>query len=148
MVLILAEEKPKTDSGEEIKKDSTTETEKPAPSYHPNWLKGASNPFKPSRSLLINTRFVNSRLNFKPNGTRIVDHHYDQQVYHVKLTFAGEEFAGEGPTLQMAKHNAATRALEHFSNTDNFLKAKSLAESTQNKTMQAYRPPQFTQGAI
>lgn len=132
------------------------ENDKP---YQANWLKGASNPFKPSKNLLaaVNAanaatssqfRYVNPR--FKGgNGRFYVDPRFSQQqqIYSVKLTFAGEEFDGEGATLQLAKHNAASRALEFFSNTENFLKAKSLAESSSNKTAKAYRPPQLLAAA-
>jgi hypothetical protein len=47
----------------------------------------------------------------------------------VKLKFADQEFEGEGVTVQAARHNAAAKALEHFSQIENFNKAKQLAEA-------------------
>ena len=68
-----------------------------------------------------------------------------KQLFYVKLKFAEGEFSGEGNTLQLAKHDAASKALAHFSEADNFLKAKALSASVsaQNKNVKAYRPPQF-----
>lgn len=145
------EDKKETDETKTVEKtepEPSPGSDSKQPSYQANWLKGASQPFKPSKNLLAavnaSTRYMNPRhQGFKSNGHLFVDPQfaYQQQIYHVKLAFAGEEFTGEGATLQLAKHNAASRALEYFSNTDNFLKAKSLAESTHNKTVKAYRPP-------
>lgn len=53
-----------SEDGESGKEKSTVEAESQpqttptVPSYHANWLKGASNPFKPSRNLLANARFI------------------------------------------------------------------------------------------
>ena len=66
-----------------------------------------------------------------------------KQFFHVKLKFADTEFTGEGITLQLAKHDAASKALYFYSNAENFLKAKALSTSVQNKNAKAYRPPQF-----
>jgi hypothetical protein len=68
-----------------------------------------------------------------------------KQIINVKLTFANKEFKGQGITLQLAKHDAASKALEYFSDPEKFLEAKSLANLPQNKTIKAYRPPQFYQ---
>jgi hypothetical protein len=51
----------------------------------------------------------------------------------VKLKFAGQEFEGEGATVQAARHNAAAKALEHFSQIENFNKAKQMAEAAKAK---------------
>jgi hypothetical protein len=66
-----------------------------------------------------------------------------KQLFLVKLLFGNKEFNSEGTTLQIGKHNAAEKALEYYSNPENFLVLKNLASSTQNKTLKAYRPPQF-----
>ena len=76
-----------------------------------------------------------SRIKKKTDGPK--------QYFYVKLTFADTEFNGEGNSLQMAKHDAASKALSYFSIAENFLKAKELSSSTQNKNAKAYRPPQF-----
>ena len=68
-----------------------------------------------------------------------------KQIINVKLTFANKEFHGKGLTLQLAKHNAADKALEYFTHPEHFLEAKSIATSTQNESVKAYRPPQFHQ---
>ena len=60
-----------------------------------------------------------------------------RQIYKVKLTFVDEEFEGEGVTLQLAKHNAASKALEYFSKSENYLRAKLIAETSQNKTFKS-----------
>lgn len=49
-------------------------------------------------------------------------------VYKVELKFADCTFDGEGRTLQMAKHDAASKALSYFTDANNFLKAKELSE--------------------
>ena len=46
----------------------------------------------------------------------------------VKLKFAEQEFEGEGLTPQAAKHNAAQKALAHFSQIENYNQAKQLVE--------------------
>lgn len=68
-----------------------------------------------------------------------------KQFYLVELEFAEEKFKGEGSSLQAAKHAAAAKAMNHFSDPKNFLKAKEIAEdAAQNKSQsKAYRPPQF-----
>ena len=66
-----------------------------------------------------------------------------KQIFLVKLAFAGKEFEGKGSTLQAAKHDAATRGLEYFTDTEHFLEAQKLASSSQNSKLKAYRPPQF-----
>ena len=66
-----------------------------------------------------------------------------KQIFLVKLSFAGKEFEGKGSTLQAAKHDAATRGLEYFTDTEHFLEAQKLASSSQNSKLKAYRPPQF-----
>ncbi len=66
-----------------------------------------------------------------------------KQFIKVKLTFAEKEFNGQGITLQIAKHDAASKALDYFSDPDKFLEAKSLSNSSQNTTVKAYRPPGF-----
>lgn len=68
-----------------------------------------------------------------------------KQIINVKLMFANKEFKGQGITLQLAKHDAADKALEYFTDPEKFLAAKSLSNSAQNKTIKAYRPPQFYQ---
>lgn len=167
------EEKPEKATNEEKDKETTPKKEETDKSESPkpnplDWLK--SKPFKPSPAVVaaieaaaaggVQMRPQSGRFNNRYNKSHrftadpTLLHNYSsypyfnyqpvhQPVYNVKLTFAGEDFDGTGATLQLAKHNAASRALEHFSNTDNFLKAKSLAESTHNKTIKAYRPPQF-----
>ena len=167
------EEKPEKATNDEKEKETTPKKEEADKSESPkpnplDWLK--SKPFKPSPAVVaaieaaaaggVQMRPQSGRFNNRYNKSHrftadpTLLHNYSsypyfnyqpvhQPVYNVKLTFAGEDFDGTGATLQLAKHNAASRALEHFSNTDNFLKAKSLAESTHNKTIKAYRPPQF-----
>jgi len=49
-------------------------------------------------------------------------------VYKVELKFADCTFNGEGRTLQMAKHDAASKALSYFTDANNFLKAKELSD--------------------
>jgi len=49
-------------------------------------------------------------------------------VYQVELKFADCTFDGEGRTLQMAKHDAASKALSYFTDVNNFLKAKELSD--------------------
>ena len=71
------------------------------------------------------------------------DNNNQKQLYKVQLNFAEKDFNGEGSTLQIAKHDAASKALEYFSNPENFLKAKQLVAATTNKSLKAYRPPQF-----
>ena len=61
------------------------------------------------------------------------------------MTFANKEFQGKGLTLQLAKHNAAEKALEYFIDPEHFLEAKSLSDSAKNESIKAYRPPQFYQ---
>lgn len=161
------EEKPEKEKETTPKKEEADKSESPKPNPL-DWLK--SKPFKPSPAVVaaieaaaagdVQMRPQSGRFNNRYNKSHrftadpTLLHNYSsypyfnyqpvqQPVYNVKLTFAGEDFDGTGATLQLAKHNAASRALEHFSNTDNFLKAKSLAESTHNKTIKAYRPPQF-----
>ncbi len=69
-----------------------------------------------------------------------------KQIIHVKLTFANKEFTGKGFYLQQAKHDAAEKALQYFTQPTNFLEAKSLANSSvHNSNSKAYRPPQFRQ---
>lgn len=48
----------------------------------------------------------------------------NDQVFTVKLKIADKDFQAEGPSLQIAKHNAASKALEFFSNQENINKAK------------------------
>jgi hypothetical protein len=57
-------------------------------------------------------------------------------VYKVELKFADCTFNGEGTTLQMAKHDAASKALSYFTDANNFLKAKELSDKIKrsNKT--------------
>lgn len=66
-----------------------------------------------------------------------------KQIINVKLTFANKEFEGKGIALQHAKHDAAEKALEYFTDPEHFLEAKSISNSSQNNNVKAYRPPQF-----
>ena len=67
-----------------------------------------------------------------------------KQQFFVKLKFADVEFSGKGITLQLAKHDAASKALNYFSNAENFLNAKHFsANSAQNKNAKANMQPQF-----
>ena len=68
-----------------------------------------------------------------------------KQIINVKLTFANKEFKGQGITLQLAKHDAASKALEYLSDPEKFLEAKTLSNLPQNRNIKAYRPPQFYQ---
>lgn len=106
------------------------------------WPKQPNNYFRLNdrQGMMTKNGRYNNRLSNNRNS-RIYDS--QRQIYKVKLTFAEKDFEGEGSTLQLAKHNAANKALEHFSSPENFLKAKTFAESSQNKTVKAYRPPQF-----
>ena len=47
-----------------------------------------------------------------------------RQLITVTLSFAGKEFAGQGMTLQTAKHGAAEKAIAYFSVPENFVAAK------------------------
>jgi hypothetical protein len=80
-------------------------------------------------------------IDLQPN--RMTTLNRPKQLFLVKLSFGNKEFNSEGTTLQIGKHNAAEKALEYYSNPENFLALKNLANSTQNKTLKAYRPPQF-----
>jgi hypothetical protein len=64
-------------------------------------------------------------------------------VYKVELKFADCTFDGEGQTLQMAKHDAASKALSYFTDPNNFLKAKELSDKikfTQAKNTETQAP--------
>lgn len=86
-------------------------------------------------------RFRQNKQNFFPTNQ-------PKQMIDVKLTFANKEFQGKGLTLQLAKHNAADKALEYFTNPEHFLEAKTLSDSAKNESVKAYRPPQFYQQQI
>ncbi len=114
-------------------------------SFNPSQIKVLVNPNK--EILNSNSRY-NSSNNYSNNNykgiTRIKKKTDSlKQFFYVKLKFAETEFNGEGITLQLAKHDAASKALTHYSNAENFLKAKALSSSGQNKNAKAYRPPQF-----
>lgn len=83
-------------------------------------------------------RFPLNKQNFFPTNQ-------PKQLIDVKLTFANKEFQGKGLTLQLAKHNAADKALEYFTSPEHFLEAKTLSDSAKNESVKAYRPPQFYQ---
>ena len=98
-------------------------------------IKILQNPNRDMFCIASNMRTNLNKIKKKSDGIK--------QLFFVKLKFADIEFSGEGATLQLAKHDAATKALNYFSNPENFLKAKALANSAQNKNVKAYRPPQF-----
>jgi dsRNA-specific ribonuclease len=98
------------------------------------------------------TSFMNNQFNSTSNQQMHTPHQSYQiaqqiqrpkQFIKVKLTFAEKEFNGQGIILQTAKHDAASKALDYFSDPDKFLEAKSLSNSSQNTTVKAYRPPGF-----
>ena len=55
-----------------------------------------------------------------------------REKYNVKLFFADKEFEGQGDNLKIAKHDAASKAIQYFSEPENYTKAKEFAEK-QNK---------------
>lgn len=87
----------------------------------------------------------NSQPSFKQNYFPVQKMQQLKQIINVKLSFANKEFKGKGITLQHAKHDAAEKALEYFTDPEHFLEAKSISNSSQNNNVKAYRPPQFYQ---
>ena len=112
--------------------------------FNPSQIKVLVNP---NKDTFANNTKYNQSNNYNNNykGLSRIKKRTDnlKQFFYVKLKFAEIEFTGEGVTLQLAKHDAASKALTYYSNAENFLKAKALSTSIQNKNAKAYRPPQF-----
>lgn len=97
-------------------------------------------PQQQNQALLFNPRYP-LKHNYYPMHQ--MGQQVPKQLISVKLTFADKEFHGKGLTLQLAKHDAADKALEYFTDPEHFLEAKSLSTSSKDNSMKAYRPPQF-----
>jgi dsRNA-specific ribonuclease len=124
-----------------------TPTPTTTPTSTPSQIKVLVNPNK-DLFLNNNNTLNSSSSTMTAKGFSRIKKKFDQnqnqkQYFFAKLNFAQVEFSGEGLSLQLAKHDAASKALNYFSRAENFLKAKELSLSTQNKNVKAYRPPQF-----
>lgn len=73
---------------------------------------------------------------------------HQSQRFSVKLTFAGEEFEGEGITVQAARHNAAEQALSYFSQSEHFNKAKLMSAKVKEETSKCENKTVLTEKQI